>query len=98
MHPFAPTQSAPLWHWQARPVWRSILAAATALVVLALAGAQNEITLTVLPAAAAITGLAADEYDLHRRATDQTPLGHLRCTAILGSTVLVVALVVFSAT
>ena len=98
MHHLVLPTTAPLGRWQARLIWRSILASATALAVLALAGAQSEITLTVLPGVAGIVGLAVDEYNLHRTGSGQAPLAHGWCAAILGFSVLVVALVVFSAT
>lgn len=85
-------------HPQSRLVRRALIAALTALAALIALGAQNQITLSVVPLAAGAVGLSLDEYNLHRLAMGRSALWHGWCAAILGSAVLVVALVVFSAT
>ncbi|MDO9352315.1 MAG: hypothetical protein Q7T55_01380 [Solirubrobacteraceae bacterium] len=74
------------------------LAGLTALCMLVLVGARNSITLSVVPGVAALMPLSLDSYNA-RRLDSRGSLLHRRVwTALLGSAVLVAALVVFSAT
>lgn len=83
---------------QLQLVRRAVILGLVALTTLLAVGAQNQISLTVLPGVAFAGGLAVDEYNLYRRRRGRSPLWHGLCAGLVGAAVLIAALVVFSAT
>lgn len=85
-------------HPQLRLLRFGVVLIVVAAVTLALAGATNQIAITVLPALAGLSGFAIEEYNLHRTDQGRPPVHRRLRAAVVGSVVFLGAIVVASAT
>lgn len=77
---------------------RAVILTLTSLLVLLLAGFQNQIALTVVPAVAGVAGLTVDELNLRRTSQGRPPIAHGWCAVMIGTAVFVAVELVMTAT